>query len=236
MGDVSIIARRLSDKYVQYGWSGNGGYYRSVGARLLEWYQDPSDIEYLFSLGQTAMIGQIGSEHGGFHRFETHGLTGEAFWVGTTEREIFSRIAFVDYGYFYDSDYKWYYIHPGPFRIKIPLELISNNLDCEGYEFNYLQQIQVEIVKSMFRSYRAFDVDFNDFLECNEYDADTIVETITREGTHALYHLYEQYRKIYEYFDDWIVIKSDNTYTDIEKIILRKKENKHMETIQWNQE
>ena len=40
----------------------------------------------------------------------------------------------------------------------------------------------------------------------------------------------------YEYFDDWIVIKSDNTYTDIEKIILRKKENKHMETIQWNQE
>ena len=88
MGDVSIIARRLSDKYVQYGWSGNGGYYRSVGARLLEWYQDPSDIEYLFSLGQTAMIGQIGSEHGGFHRFETHGLTGEAFWVGTTEREL----------------------------------------------------------------------------------------------------------------------------------------------------
>lgn len=51
-----------------------------------------------------------------------------------------------------------------------------------------------------------------------------------------LYHLYEQYRKIYEYFDDWIVIKSDNTYTDIEKIISRKKENKHMETIQWNQE
>lgn len=124
----------------------------------------------------------------------------------------------MDYGYFYDSDHKWYYIHPGPFRIKIPLELISNNLDCEGYEFNYLQQIQVEIVKSMFRSYRAFDVDFNDFLECNEYDADTIVETITREGTHALYHLYEQYRKIYEYFDDWIVIKSDNTYTDIEKL------------------
>lgn len=23
MGDVSMIARRLSDKYVQYGWSGN---------------------------------------------------------------------------------------------------------------------------------------------------------------------------------------------------------------------
>lgn len=27
MGDVSIIARRLADGYVQYGWSGNGGYF-----------------------------------------------------------------------------------------------------------------------------------------------------------------------------------------------------------------
>lgn len=40
MGDVSIIARRLADGYVQYGWSGNGGYFKSVGARLLLWYQD----------------------------------------------------------------------------------------------------------------------------------------------------------------------------------------------------
>jgi len=31
MGDISIIARRLSDRYVQYGWSGNGGYFKTVG-------------------------------------------------------------------------------------------------------------------------------------------------------------------------------------------------------------
>ena len=35
MGDISIIARRLGDGHVQYGWSGNGGYYSMVGARLL---------------------------------------------------------------------------------------------------------------------------------------------------------------------------------------------------------
>lgn len=35
MGDVSMMARRLDNKYVQYGWCGNGGYYRSVGIRLL---------------------------------------------------------------------------------------------------------------------------------------------------------------------------------------------------------
>lgn len=43
MGDISIIARRLGDGHVQYGWSGNGGYYSMVGARLLDWYQDPKD-------------------------------------------------------------------------------------------------------------------------------------------------------------------------------------------------
>lgn len=52
MGDISVIARRLSDKYVQYGWCGNGGYLRTVGARLLAWYDTPDMVEYLFGLGQ----------------------------------------------------------------------------------------------------------------------------------------------------------------------------------------
>lgn len=52
MGDVSIIARRLeSGKRVQYGWSGNGGYYDTVGYRLLSWYNNPEKVEYLFNLG-----------------------------------------------------------------------------------------------------------------------------------------------------------------------------------------
>lgn len=72
MGDVSIIARRLADGHVQYGWSGNGGYYRSVGIRLSLWYREPETVEYLFKLGQTRLIGQIGSEHGGFSFYDTH--------------------------------------------------------------------------------------------------------------------------------------------------------------------
>ena len=47
MGDVSIIARRLSDKYVQYGWCGNGGVFSSVGTRLWEDYNTPEMVEYL---------------------------------------------------------------------------------------------------------------------------------------------------------------------------------------------
>ena len=50
MGDTSIIARRLKNGHVQYGWSGNGGYFKNIGNRLLWWYQSPKDVEYLFSL------------------------------------------------------------------------------------------------------------------------------------------------------------------------------------------
>ncbi len=65
MGDISIIARRLTDGHVQYGWSGNGGYFRNVGVRLLAWYDDPEMVEYLFGLGQLSELGQPGSERGG---------------------------------------------------------------------------------------------------------------------------------------------------------------------------
>ena len=61
MGDTSVMARRLTDGRVQYGWSGNGGYFASTGIRLLYWYTEPSDVDYLFSLGQTGLIGTPGS-------------------------------------------------------------------------------------------------------------------------------------------------------------------------------
>ena len=47
------------------GWSGNGGYYDTVGYRLLSWYNNPEKVEYLFNLGQLGNIGKPGSENGG---------------------------------------------------------------------------------------------------------------------------------------------------------------------------
>lgn len=65
MGDIGIIARRLKDGHVQYGWSGNGGYFKNTGLRLLEWYDNPDIIEYLFGIGEMKHIGAPGSENGG---------------------------------------------------------------------------------------------------------------------------------------------------------------------------
>lgn len=233
MGDVSIIARRLSDGHVQYGWSGNGGYFKKTGLRLLAWYQKPEDVEYLFELGQTGLIGQVGSERGGYGIFETHSLTGEAFWLGRTERMIFSKIAFIDYGYFYDLDHKWYYIIPDPFRVKLPLELIANKVDDDWFEFDYLQILEVTIANYIFNEYKETDSDFMSFLEEKGYDSKKILGEICQEGRSTLDELYDRYEDIYNYFDDWILIRANSDYTEIKEIVMHKNNDIHIETNKW---
>lgn len=233
MGDISIIARRLEDGHVQYGWSGNGGYYCNTGCRLLAWYQEPEQVEYLFELGQTRLIGKVGSEHGGSCRLETHALTGEAFWLGNTERMIFSKIAFIDYGYFYDLDHHWYYIHPGPFRVKLPLELVDHNLDDRGYEFEYLAKIEKRIIKYIFEEYLLIDKDFQPYLEEKGIDFKNVYSILLKETKFNLYKLYNNYRVVFDYFDDWILIKANNEYTELDEIIMHKNTDVHVETNTW---
>ncbi len=233
MGDISIMARRLKDGHVQYGWSGNGGYFSWTGCRLLEWYQDPDDVEYLFGLGQTALIGRKGSEYGGFRMVESHEPTGEPCWLGTSERYIFSKIAFVDYGYLYDTDNHWYFVQPGPFRVKMPLELISNNLDEDDFEFEFLHKVEDKILKFMFNEYKDSHPEFEDYLEKGKYSIPEIMENITDDGTLSIYYLFEKYRGVFNYFDDWILIKSNEENTEITEIVIKKKEDKHIETIEW---
>ena len=233
MGDVSIIARRLEDGQVQYGWSGNGGYYPMVGARLLSWYLEPEDVEYLFGLGQTGLIGKRGSEYGGYSWLETHGLTGEPFWLERTERSIFSRIEFIDYGYFYDLDHKWYYIIPGPFRIKIPLELIARNADEQNYEFEFRKRVQDKILHYILGDYREIDPEFTEFLDKQGYCVEEILENISKDGLLSVMEFYHKYQKIYDYFDDWILVKTNEEDTEITDIVVKKTSEKHIETCEW---
>ena len=233
MGDVSVIARRLEDGHVQYGWSGNGGYFRNVGLRLQLWYEAPEDVEYLFGLGQTKLIGKRGSENGGYRWVESHGLTGEAFWLGNTEREIFSRIAFVDYGYFYDLDHRWYYIIPGPFRIKVPLNLIEGGLDEDYYEFDYLRKLEDQILRYIFTEYMQKNRDFEYYLEQEGCNPETVMTDIEKDGQLNIWKLYDKYQNIWRYFDDWIVIKTNEDDTEIVEIVVRKREDIHVETCNW---
>lgn len=233
MGNISIMARRFSDGHVQYGWSGNGGYFSFTGAHLLEWYQNSDAVEYLFGLGQTACVGRVGSENGGCSIMETNVPTGRPFWLGDTEREIFSKINWIDYGYFYDLDHKWYYIIPGPFRIKLPLELVKNNLDKAGYEFEYRRKLEDELLKYILDEYRCTYSDFNEFIKKEGYDLEKVFKEIQCDGKLSMYELFSKYHKIFSYFDDWVFIKSDDVYKDITEILVKKKGDAHLETCTW---
>lgn len=237
MGNISIMARRLDGgMYVQYGYSGNGGYFNNTGARLLEWYDDPDKVEYLFELGQTKLIGKPGSENGGESWFVSHDLENQPCWIGKSERVIFSKIAFIDHGYFYDLDNTWYYIIPGPFRIKIPLEHIANNLDEHNYEFDYLEKIENYLMTYIFGRYINENKDFHDFFydnisseSENTITSEEFLDKLLKDSS-PIEKLFRQYNRIFEYFDDWVVVVPKD---DKLQFKVRKKDKNHIETINW---
>lgn len=228
MGDVSVIARRLSNKYVQYGWSGNGGYFSTVGARLLAWYNTPEMVEYLFGLGQLRHLWRPGSEEQNSIGFRTL-PTGSPHWTGTSEQEIFSRILFVDYGYFYDADNTWYYVKPGPFCLKIPLKMVCANFDKKEAEFPFLDKAEQQALEIIFSER------FADCLRQSGLDAGTLrkIHERLREESSPLYVLGTQYRRAADCFEDWILVRPDRSGKGIGEIVLHPKEDPCVETIFW---
>ena len=151
--------------------------------------------------------------------------------MGKTEKEIFSKIAFVDYGYFYDTDNAWYYIHPGPFRVKYPLKLIANNLDNTRQEYEFLKQTDNEILNYIFEQYPTEDREFAKLLDDEEEKSVYFIKAI-QEKKGSTFKLYDECRKIFSYFDDWVVVKSkDNIHCD--GFIMKKGAENHIETIEW---
>ena len=237
MGDTSIIARRIEGKnYVQYGWSGNGGYYKTVGCCLLDYYYKPNYVEYLFKLGQMQHIGKPYSERGGQSILFSNIPCGEPHYLGESEREIFSRLAFVDYCYFYDLDNKWYYVIPGPFRIKIRLDYIRNHLNDDGYEFEERRRIQDRVSEYILNDYYTSDIEFQEMIKdkCST-GIDDIRKNVMNE-TDSCYAIWDKYKFIYDYLDDWVVIDVDDDEQNITGIKIRKNQKNsemRIETIDW---
>lgn len=233
MGDISVIARRLSPKHVQYGWSGNGGYFSNVGERLLKWYDDPKLMEYLFGMGQMKLIGKPGSEKGGESWFYTHERAGEQHWVDPSERWIFSKIAFIDYGYFYDSDNTWYYVIPGPFRIKIPLKYIARHLDDRGYEFDERERIIKCVLEYFLREFVPTNQEIMEIADSYEMPYEEIISQVTG-AEYPDHELFDHYFKLYKAVDDWVVVKTDEDNENITRIMMKKNQGEHrIETVGW---
>lgn len=202
---------------------------------LLAYYDDPEKVEYLFGLGQLSHLGKPGSERGGASLLMTTEKTGEPHYLDKTERCIFSKIMFIDYGYLYDTDNTWYYVVPGPFRIKVPLIYIYNNLDDRGYEFLELKNIEKTLMSYILGDYCKENEEFATFIsEKYSKSAEEILKDVLGADYYCNY-FWEEYKGLFRYFDDWVVVKTNDKMNEITGFILRKKQDdeERIETIDW---
>ena len=240
MGIIGIFGRRLKGgEYVQYGWAGRGSTVDFLGPLFLEHYSQPDAVEYLFGLGQMEHIGLPISEVVPRSFMDTTVPSGRPHWVGRSEDELFSKIAFIDIGYFYDTDNKWYFIITGPFRVKVPLKYIVDNLD---YSKPYPHQdepvakaIEIAVLKYILSDYAENDQIFRNMISA-EYQkpATEILDEILKERYPTRSFL-EKYRSLYTYFDRWIVVVPNEDNSGIKRIEVRPGSETHIETIKWTE-
>lgn len=244
MGSVNVFARRRKDGTVEYGWNGNWGDYWYVGRALMDWYSSEYMVDYLFGLGQCANLNEPLSETRGDcgTKYRTC-PTGNPYWTTNTEREIFSRSCLADAAYFYDTDGHWYYIHPWPVCIKIPLELVVRNLNSVGTEQWYTRDIERVVAERILTEQPKRDPKFAELFErdmsekCLQeqewtLDRDKMIEAIL-ESRHPMERLAKDFGDLLDYFDDWFVIVPDEEYKEVKDILLREAAQGREETIRW---
>lgn len=251
MGDISIIARRLPDGRVQYGWSGNGGYCRTVGVPLLKWYNTPEMVDYLFGLGQlSCLAAPLTGEYEWDEIWHTTPIGRPHFWADS-EQGIYRGIAYVDYAYFYDVDQRWYYLDYRYFNIKIPLESVWQYLARTGehLELKFFWKIHAHVFSHVMGTLYEQDEGFRALADQHTDDRAKILNatskiiaadlTNSNDESEAenllwneLYPFFRENKWIYDYLDRWaVVIPTANG--DVEKVILRKREEPRKETIEW---
>lgn len=242
MGDIGIIARRLTDGRVQYGWSGNGCCLNSAGVILQLCYDTPEKIESLFSLGQLRLLAYPGSENGTDWFKNTP--SGRPHWFGTSERDVFSKIAFIDYTYFYEtSEGKWYFLDSeSGFVVKVPLKWCVEYMEkylCGKARYNQgplLAHIQHIIISSLLHKYGE-DPSFTSWctgrgIKASDVNGfDTIMRNRTQNSSDCRCAMADvirnnRYEDMVNYFDPWAVLDPES-----ESAILFPKTETHIETI-----
>lgn len=225
---LGFIARRVTKDIIQFGRGGSGSY-SCMGQCIQELYAPAGDdgVEYLFSLGQLNRLGIPGSENNKYHLLFSHERRYEPHYMGFSENDMFHDYYVDGIGYFYDFDKQWYYVYQDSFRIKIPLWYIEKHLDEKGNEYDFLKEIKLIIYKKIFIDYPLEDEDFRVLIEDK---GNEIYKEFLEEG-YMYSTVSRKYRRFLDYFDQWVLIRPiDDNKADI---IVKKKEDKHIETIDW---
>ena len=127
-------------------------------------------------------------------------------------------------------------MEPGPFRIKVPLLYIGRHLDENGFEFDECRQISARAAQYILGEYYASD-EMLQLLVKERYPQG--IESIKKEvlSSDAPCHtMWEHFKSIFDYFDDWAVVETDDVYEKITNIVVRKNQKgskRRIETIDW---
>lgn len=248
MGESSIIARRLPDGHVQFGWSGEGGNFQHVGRKLLDWYNTPDMVAYLFSLGQMERLVNPLAD-GDQYRQRTTVPAGEPYFIGTSENDLFSKVMFVSFAYFFDTDDRWYYIQPGSFRIKVPLREVSEYLELAGkeMEFDLFRKIKAQILRTIADGWYLNDEEFHVLADRNGFDRERalrLYEKILYTGDMSQNdedyrywqfpsQYFEENQWLFCFLDRWGVVKAVGDGTAPGEMMMRKRREPRAETIDW---
>lgn len=151
-----------------------------------------------------------------------------------TENEIFEKFGFADYCYFLEPDGKWYFILPSALNIKIPLKFIKKRLIFYRNESQYFIQLEQDIIKYMLNIYPNVDMNFADLIRTHNFNIEVILNTLLRPNVQfPLYEFADIYGQLCDYFDNWVIVNSEKSYSDVEKFTLHTKETEHIETLNW---
>lgn len=242
MGTRCAIGRRLSPDYVQYGCGGPNGGFFTAGLYLLCEYDTPEAVEKLFRLGQLNLLGTPPDQEPrrGWYKTQPSGMPHR---VGQSERELFDCLFYLEFGYFYDSDHRWYLITATDTMVKVPLDAMARfylKYQSSSYEFEYYDSLlenTAQRVLEAVKEWRETDPDYARYLEQAGYDAETFQADLdSLDPKDILYHSCP-HRKIMEYFHDLILIILVQTEgSTAVKVFLQRAQDPYVETFHYQQQ
>ena len=118
----------------------------------------------------------------------------------------------------------------------MPLDFVYENIDENGYEFDFIKKMQKYLLNYLHTVYLSDDAHYKELVDSvinkeqqkrsEPFDHDIMLKELC-DDKFPVECFYHNYRQLFDYFDDWIVIDSDM------KIKCRKNEDNHIETIEW---
>lgn len=145
-----------------------------------------------------------------------------------SERELFSLDNGLDTIVLSEEDDK-YIVHLGLFIEKLPFDNASEKI--KSGEEAFWKEVEKNIINYILTDYYNKDEGFKEFVFKNNYDVQAIREELEKSDEYVTAFC-DSFYSLTDYFDSWAVINTDDK-GDINKIILRPKEDKHIETINW---